>query len=189
MANESVRANRGFPLPTPHSPLPTPSTCIGQATVEMALVLIAGLVPLTLGLLAVAELTWTYHALTTLTRQGARYAATHCWQDDAGSNVVSWMQANAPPFIDRAQLQSGEVQIQVNYWSHDLTTRESAPFSCAGSCTSECVPDSVTVSISGYQFGHLLPALGLSPLEIPPFATTVEIESAGGDPDTGLSSQ
>ena len=189
MAREWVRANRGLPFPTPHSPLPTPSPSAGQATVEMALVMIAGLLPLTLGLLAIAELTWTYHALTTLTRQGARYAATHCWQDDAGSNVVSWMQANAPPFIDRPQLVSGEVQIQVNYWTHDLTTRESAPFACAGSCTAECVPDSVTVSISGYQFRHLLPALGLLPMQIPPFTTTVEIESAGGDPDTGSSSQ
>lgn len=153
----------------------------------MALVLAAGLLPLTLGLLAVAELVWTYHALTTLTRQGARYAATHCWRDDAGSNVVSWMEANAPPFIDRAQLQSGEVQILVNYWSHDLTTHESAPFSCSGSCTPECVPDSVTVRISGYEFGHLLRALGLLPLQVPPFSTTVEVQSAGADPDTGQS--
>ena len=154
----------------------------------MALVLAAGLIPLTLGLLAFAEIAWTYHALVTLTRQGARYAATHCWQDEAGSNVVNWMQANAPPFIDRPQLVSGEVQIQVSYWTHDLTARQSVPFSCGGACTSECVPDSVTVGISGYQFRHLLGVLGLPALEVPSFATTVEVESMGGNPETAVSS-
>ena len=161
----------------------------GQATVELALVMMAALIPLTFGFLAFAELAWTYHALATLTRQGARYAATHCWQDDAGSNVVDWMEANAPPFLDRPQLQGGEVQIQVNYWTHDLTAHESVPFACDGaSCTSECVPDSVTVGISGYQFGHLLPLLGLPPLAVPAFSTTVEIESAGGNSETDVSS-
>lgn len=161
----------------------------GQATVELALVMMAVLIPLTFGFVAFAELAWTYHALATLTRQGARYAATHCWQDDAGSNVVEWMQANAPPFIDRPQLQGGEVQIQVNYWTHDLTAHESVPFACDGAaCTPGCVPDSVTVGISGYQFGHLLPLLGLQPLAVPAFSTTVEIQSAGGNSETDVSS-
>jgi len=160
----------------------------GQATVEMALALVAGIVPLTLGLIAFGEISWTYHALATLTRQGARYAATHCWQDESGSNVVNWMQANAPPFPDRPQLATGGVQIQVNYWTHDPTTHQSVPFSCAGGCSPQCVPDSVTVSISGYQFNHFLPLLGLQPLQVPPFSTTVEIESAGGDPETAISS-
>jgi hypothetical protein len=162
------------------------SPCAGQASVELALVLIV-LVPLTLGLVTVEEIAWTYHALATLTRQGARYAATHCWEDDAGSNVVSWMETNAPPFLDRPQLLTGEVQIQVSYWTHSLETHTSEPFTCAASCTRECVPDSVTVSISGYQFRHLLPVLGLQPLQIPAFSTTLEMESAGGDPETGIS--
>ena len=85
----------------------------GQATVETALALIVGVVPITLGLLAFTELAWTYHALATATRQGARYAATHCWSDETGSNVVTWMQANAPLFPDRAQMSSGGIQIQV----------------------------------------------------------------------------
>ena len=126
----------------------------GQATVEMALALVAGIVPLTFGLIAFAELAWTYHALAAITRQGARYAATHCWQDEAGSNVVTWMQSNAPPFPDRPQLASGGVQIQVSYWRHDPETHQSVPFSCDGGCSGRCVPDSVTVSIIGYQFNH-----------------------------------
>jgi len=160
----------------------------GQASVEMVLVLVAGIIPLTLGMIAFAEIAWTYHALITLTRQGARYASTHCWQDDMGSNVVNWMQANAPPFPDKPQLASGGMQIQVQYWIHDPSTSQSLPFSCTDGCSPQCVPDSVTVSISGYQFNHFLPLLRLQPLQFPPFSTTVEIQSAGGDPETGISS-
>jgi hypothetical protein len=158
----------------------------GQATVEMALALVAGIVPLTLGLIAFAEVTWTYHALTTLTRDGARYAATHCWQGGT-DNVISWMRANAPMFPDRSQIQSGAITIEVSYWTHNLDTDESELFtSCGGACGA-CVPDSVTVSISGYEFNHFFPALGLGPLRMPSFSTTLEVESAGGnsDPQTG----
>ena len=66
-------------------------TTRGQATVETALALVFGILPLTFGLIAFAEIGWTYHALATLTRLGARYAATHCFQDSNGSNVVTWM--------------------------------------------------------------------------------------------------
>ncbi len=159
----------------------------GQATVELALVLALLLLPLTLGLIAFGEIAWTYHSLATLTRQGARYASTQCWQDSSGSNVVSWMQANAPPFPDRPLLATGEVQILVTYWTHDAVTRESVAFSCAGSCA-ECVPDSVTVSISGYQFTRFLSTLGFPPLQVPEFSTTVEMESAGTGLETAMSS-
>ncbi|MSO19457.1 MAG: pilus assembly protein [Acidobacteria bacterium] len=157
----------------------------GQANVEFALVLIAGLIPLSLGLIAFAELAWTYHSLATLTRQGARYAATHCWVDDAGSNVITWMQNNSPPFLDRPRLSDGGAQIQVAYWTQDFATQESTQFSGSESCSPGAAPDSVTVSISGYQFGHILPTLGFSPLSVPSFATTVEMESVGANQDGG----
>jgi hypothetical protein len=159
----------------------------GQASIETVLALIVGIVPLTFGLIAFSEIAWTYHALTTLTRQGARYAATHCFQDDTGSNVVSWMQANSPAFPDRPLLSSGGIQIQVSYWTHDLETHETVPFSCAGGCSPDCVPDSVTVGITGYEFNHFFPLLGLAPLPVPPFSTTVEIQSAGTNPETAVS--
>src|SRR5689334_11256043 len=91
----------------------------GQATLETVIALVVGIVPLTFGLIAFSELAWTYHALATLTRQGAQYAATHCFQDDNGSNVVSWMQSNSPAFPDRQQLVGGAIQIQVSYWTLD----------------------------------------------------------------------
>jgi hypothetical protein len=159
----------------------------GQANVETALALIAGIIPLTFGLFAFGELMWTYHALATLTRQGARYAATHCWQDDSGSNVVNWMHDNAPAFPDRPLLISGGIQVQVNYWTHDRETHETVPFSCSGGCTPDCVPDSVTVSITGYEFNHFFSILRLPPLQAPSFSTTVAMESAGGNPETALS--
>lgn len=158
----------------------------GQANVEFALVLVAGLLPLSLGLIAFAELAWTYHSLATLTRQGARYAATHCWVDDAGSNVVTWMASNSPPFLDRARLLDGGVQIEVNYWAHDLATHQTTQFSCADSCAAACAPDSVTVSIRGYQFAHILPTLGFSPLTVPAFSTTLSMESTGANQEGGI---
>jgi len=83
----------------------------GQASVEMALALLFGVVPLTLGLIAFAEAAWTYHGLTTITRLGARYAATHCFEDSSGQNVVSWLtdlnNPALPVFPDRQQLAGG----------------------------------------------------------------------------------
>jgi len=157
--------------------------CRGQATLEMAFCLGLVMVPITLALIGFAEVSWTYHALATLTRQGARYAGTHCWMDSTGSNVVSWMRNNAPAFPDRPQLQGGGIQIDVNYWTHDLEAHQSVPFECSGSCSPDCVPDSVTVSVSGYQFNHFFP----EPLQVPSFSTTVEIQSSGGDPETAVS--
>jgi hypothetical protein len=155
----------------------------GTATVEMALTLVAAIVPITIGFIAFTEIAWTYHALITLTRDGARYAATHACSDDGGS-VVRWMQANAPAFPDRAQLSNGGISIQVSYWNHVLTDNQGdrSDALCDGGCA-VCAPDSVTVSISGYQFNHFLTMLGLQPLQVPPFSTTVPIESAGGDAD------
>ena len=169
---------------TPQSAIRNPQS--GQAAFETAILFAVVLVPLTFGLMVVAELAWTYHSLVSLTRQGARYAATHCYLDAAGSNVTTWMRANSPPFIDRQQL-GGSAEIQVSYWMHDLTDPTNPgmlPFECGGdACTPACQPDSVTVSVSGYRFTHLVTLIGMQPIQVPSFATTVEIESLGGYQD------
>src|SRR5579884_3528725 len=160
----------------------------GQATVETALALVVGMVPLTIALIGFSEIAWTYHALATLTRQGAQYAATHCWQDDSGSNVTGWMIANAPAFPDRPKLATGEIPIQVQYWSHDPVNHLSNPFVCdANTCSPQCVPDSVTVSINGYFYNHFFPYFGLAALQVPSFSSTVEIQGSGANPETGVS--
>jgi hypothetical protein len=160
----------------------------GQAAVELVIALGLIVIPLTFAMLGFVEIVWTYHALTTLTRQGAQYATSHCWQDSAGTNVVTWMQENAPMFPDRSQIVSGGIQIQVQYWTHDPESHTSIPFECGGGCGAECVPDSVTVSIAGYSFNHFFPMLGFSPIQVPPFATTMAMQSAGVNPETGAAS-
>lgn len=150
--------------------------------------MVVGIVPLTLALIGFAEVAWTYHALAALTRQGAQYAATHCWQDDAGSNVMNWMVANSPAFPDRPKLITGEISIQVQYWTNDSINHLTNSFTCGGtSCSIECVPDSVTVSITGYSFNHFLPYFGFAAFQVPSFSTTVEIQGSGANPETGVS--
>ena len=173
--------------PNPQSKIRNPQS--GQAALETAILLAVVLVPLTFGLIVVSELAWTYHSLVTLTRQGARYAATHCYMDSVGSNVTTWMLANSPPFIDRQKM---EGKIQVSYWVHHLTdpndptTLVMDVFACEGELgTPACQPDSVTVSISGYRFTHLVTVIGMQPIQVPSFATTAEIESMGGYPEMG----
>ena len=163
----------------------------GQATVEMALALVFGILPLTLGLIAFVEAAWTYHGLAALTRLGANYAATHCFQDSSGQNVTSWLadpnNTLLPAFPDRRQLATGGILIDVHYWTHD-PDQGSIEVPCPPGCTAECVPDSVTVSVASgqpgaYQFNRLLGAMGLPLVQVPSFATTVPMES-GVDPDT-----
>jgi hypothetical protein len=167
------------------------SRCSGQASIELALVMLAALVPLTLGVVGIAEVAWTYHAVVTLTRQGAHYASTHCWEDDGGSNVTAWMQANAPAPLNLNGFRIGAGQIQVQYWTNNTSAQSSVPFdssACAAACSPQCVPDSVTVGITGYQFQFPVPLFGLSQIQVPAFATTIEMQSAGGDPETGVGS-
>ena len=162
----------------------------GQATVEMALTLVFGVVPLTLGLIAFTEAAWTYHGLSVLTRLGAQYAATHCFQDSAGQNVVSWLtdatNTSLPVFPDRPQLTTGGIQIAVQYSSNDLVNGVSGDPICSPDCSPNCIPDSVTVSIaagnpSAFVFNRFLTSLGLPTFQLPAFATTLPMES-GVDP-------
>src|SRR5437870_11038261 len=152
-------------------------TVRGQASVEMALALLFGILPVTLGLIAFAEAAWTYHGLAALTRLGARYAATHCFQDSSGQNVVSWLtdlnNAALPVFPDRQQLATGGIQITVQYWTHD-PDQGSIPVLCNASCDAQCVPDSVTVGIAtsnpnSYQFNCFLTSFGLSVFQLTAF--------------------
>jgi hypothetical protein len=83
----------------------------------------------------------------------------------------------------------GAIQIQVSYWTLDREAHQTIPFSCGGGCSPDCVPDSVTVSITGYEFNHFLSIFGFPPLVVPPFSTTLAMESAGANPETGVSSQ
>ena len=158
----------------------------GQAALEFAIVYSAVILPVTFAIIFTAELLWVWNSVVEFTRNGARYAATHCWQPGS-DNVRTYMQQNVPPTIDMNQFQSGEAEIQIQYYSKDPDTGALVEFACEGSeCSTECVPDTVTVSVTNYEFRAFMSYLGLPPVTIPNFQTTVPIESLGCDPDQGV---
>jgi hypothetical protein len=155
----------------------------GQATFEFALLYAGVILPLTFMTFFTAEMLWIWHSVADLTRDGARYAATHCWMAD-GSNVVQWMQSHTPRMVNQAQFQNNSVGITVEYFSRDPASGSLAPFTCDGDCSAACHPDTVSVSIANFQFGGLATLFKLAPVTMPDFRTTIPMESAGCD-ETG----
>jgi len=160
-------------------------SCQGQATLEYALAYSAILLPLTFAIIFTAQLLWIWNSVVGFTRDGARYASTHCWQAGAG-NVLSYMRDNVPLMADREQFQHGEAEIEVLYYSRDSESGDLAEFTCeGGDCSTECIPDLVTVKISNYEFRGFMAYLGLPPVRMPDFQTTLPMESAGCSSDQG----
>jgi hypothetical protein len=157
---------------------------IGQTTVEFALAYAGVLLPVTFAVIFTSQLLWIWHSVNDFTRQGAGYASTHCWQSSAG-NVLDFMHSNVPPMINQDQFQNGPVQISVTYFAKDPDTGQLTPFQCDGDCTTGCIPDTVTVSVSGYEFRSFVTSLGLPPITLPDFRSSLPIESAGCDPEQG----
>ncbi len=153
-------------------------------TVEFALVYAGVLVPLTFGLIYVSQLLWVWHSVVDFTRQGASYAATHCWESSA-ANVIGFMRSNVPLMVDRNQFQTGPAVIGVTYYAIDPATGTLSPFGCATDCSTACIPDEVTVTVTGYQFSDFVSYLGLPPVPLPNFQASQPVESAGCDPEQG----
>lgn len=155
----------------------------GQQAVEYAIVYSGVMLPLTFAVIFTAQLLWVWHSVVDFTRDGARYASTHCWMSSA-DNVKEYMRAHVPLMIDREQFQEG-TNIEVQYYSRDADSGTLVEFSCESSeCSTLCVPDVVTVRIQGYEFRHFMSYLGLPPVTMPDFQTTVPMESAGCDAET-----
>lgn len=154
----------------------------GQAAIEFPLLYVGILLPLTFGVIFAAEMFWVWHSMVEFTRDGARYAATHCWQSDA-SNVTTYMQSHVPLTVDIDQFQNGQAALNVLYYQRDPTSGSLTPFTCDGDCTVNCVPDVVTVGIGNYQFRHFVGFLKLPPVSMPEFLTSAPIESNGCDPE------
>jgi len=158
----------------------------GQATVEFALTFLVVILPLSFAIIFTAQLLWVWHSVVDFTRDGARYATTHCWQG-SGDNVISYMRTHVPLMIDQDQFQQGQANIVVQYFSRDPASGTLTDFSCnGGECSADCIPDTVTVSISNYQFLHFMSYLKLPPVGLPDFHTSLPIEGAGCDPDQSL---
>jgi hypothetical protein len=154
----------------------------GAMSVEFALAFAGVMLPATLALVFTSQILWIWHAVNDFTRQGAGYAATHCWLSSA-ANVIGFMQANVPLMLDRNQFQNGTVAIGVSYYARDPASGQLLPFQCSGDCTTGCVPDTVTVSVTGYQFTDFMTYIGLPPITLPNFQTTQPMESCGCDPE------
>ncbi len=155
----------------------------GQATVEFALVYAGLIIPITFALVFTAQLLWVWHSANEWTRDGARYAATHCWMA-GGSNVAQYMRANVPVNIDQDQFQNGQADVEVLFYARDAESGLLTEFTCDGECSAACVPDVVTVRVNRFEYRRFLNYLGLAPIQMPNFSNTVRIESAGCDPET-----
>lgn len=156
----------------------------GAITVEYALAYLGVVLPLTFAIIFTAELLWVWHSAADFTRTGAHYAATHCWQA-GGDNVLSYMRTHAPLVVDQDQLINGTATLSVTYFSKDPASGALTEFSCDADCTSGCVPDAVTVAVRNYEFRHFMAYLGLPPVPMPDFQTSMAIEGAGCDPEQG----
>lgn len=154
----------------------------GQAVIEFALLYAGVILPLTFMIIFVAEMLWIWHGVVDFTRDGARFAATHCYQA-SGANVVAYMQTHVPAIIDQNRFQTGEVTITVEYFSlnADGTTAAFSPDACAG-----CMPDTVSVSIPNYQFLRFSGYFRLPPVTMPPFTTNLPMESGGFQDASGV---
>jgi hypothetical protein len=151
--------------------------------VEFALMYGAVIIPLTFGIVFVAQMYWVWHSAAEFTRQGARYATTHCWQPD-GQNVLTWMQSHVPVNIDLSQFQTGgAAQINIQYFQRDAATGQLLPFSCDGTCSSTCIPDTVSISLSNYEFRRFVSFLSLPPIVMPGFPVSMPMQGAGCDPE------
>ena len=102
----------------------------GQAAIEFALLYAAVILPLTFMIIFVSEMLWVWHSVVDFTRDGARYAATHCWMGD-GSNVLDvHVHPRAAhdrygPVPDRGRRRAGRVLFA------DPATGQLSPFTCA----------------------------------------------------------
>ncbi len=155
----------------------------GQTTVEYALLFAGVIVPFTFGIIYVAELLWVWHSMVEFTRDGTRYATTHCWESD-GSNVLAYMYANVPLNIEQAQFNQPNqtAAITINYYTVDPDSGSLDDFSCDADCTVGCVPDVVQISIQNYTYTTFFTTfLQLPGILMPSWPVSLPMESAGCD--------
>jgi len=152
----------------------------GQALIEFTVLYAAVILPLTFMAIFVAEMLWVWHGVQDFTRDGARYAATHCWTADGG-NVLAYMESHVPAILDQQIFRSGDAGISIQYFSDGGTT----PFT-SDNCSGLCVPEVVSVSITNYQFLRFASFMRQPPVKIPPFTTVVPMESAGFQDESGV---
>jgi hypothetical protein len=87
--------------------------------------------------------------------------------------------------IDMDQFQNGAAGITVQYFARDPDSGVLTDFTCdAGDCTTNCVPDAVTVSVTTYQFTRFAGFFRLPAIALPDLHASVPMGGAGCD-ETG----
>lgn len=154
----------------------------GQSTLEYVLTAGTLFLPMSFMVIFTAQLLWTWHSAVEWTREGARYASTHCWQGN-GENVRAFMRRNVPVHMDQQEFSTGTAEIAVLYYRRNPDSGALEEFTCDGGseCSTECIPDALTVQVTGYEFRHFMGAIGLPPVTMPNFQTSLPVESAGCD--------
>jgi hypothetical protein len=94
------------------------------------------------------------------------------------------MQTHVPRMIDQQQFQNNAAGIQVQYFSQaaDGTLTPLGGCSDGGAI---CEPDVVSVSVTSYQYTRFSSFFRLGSVQMPPFTTTVPMESGGYQDATG----
>jgi Flp pilus assembly protein TadG len=143
----------------------------GTTTVEFAL--IAGLVMIVLfGVIEVARAFFVWNTITEATRRGARVATVCPIDHPAIARITVFGNpggGSTSPILHG--LSTGHVQIE--YFNN-----------AGGAAGSFADIAQVRVSIRGYQHTLLVPFVGQT-LEVPPFSTTLPVESLGYVPEAG----
>ena len=91
----------------------------GQAATEYVVASAGVLIPVTFMIVFTAQLLWTWHSAVEWTREGARYAATHCFSN-GGDNVRSWMRSHVPPHMDQQEFQAGTAEILTSISANEI---------------------------------------------------------------------
>ena len=148
----------------------------GQATIEFALLYSAVILPLTFMAVFVSEMLWVWHSVVDFTRDGANYAATHCWMGD-GSNVTAALQFGITGTAD------GSAAPLISNLTADMITVttqciDPVPLALGDCSVSGCGtpaggqrPDFITVSMpNGYIIQPRIPYILLDPIPLKPKA-------------------
>ena len=120
----------------------------GQQAMEYVILYAGVLMPITFAIIFTAQVLWVWHSVVDFTRDGARYAATHCWQA-AGDNVLEYMRTHVPLMVDRDQFQAAGQELDSGpvLFARPRDRRSGGLRLRPGECSTLCVPDTVTVRI------------------------------------------
>ena len=75
--------------------------------------------------------------------------------------------------------------MNVTYYAKDPASGTLSEFTCDSECSTACIPDTVTVRVSNFQYRGIMTYLGFAPVQMPEFQAAVPMEGAGCDPESG----